>query len=95
MPFRFIQPLRLAGYASVVESTEVIKKNGNIEYQLEDKAEVSLPEAELFDLTNQLEAGVSLEEVNSKVMSTQSVNADNVVRKYTRKSTNASNNGEE
>lgn len=89
MPFRFIQPLRLAGYASVVEATEVIKKNGNIEYQLEDKAETTLPEAELFDLNNQLAAGVSLEEVNSKVMSAKSVNADNVVRKYTKKSTTA------
>lgn len=92
MPFRRIQPLRLAGYASVYEPTEVIQKNGNIEYTLEDKAEVSLPEAELFDINNQLAAGIPLEEVNSKVMSVKSVNADNVVRKYTKKT---SNNGEE
>lgn len=94
MPFRRIQPLHLAGYVPVVEPTEVIQKNGYIEHQLEDKAEVTLPEAELFDLTNQLEAGISLEEVNSKVMATQSVDADNVVRKYTKKSTKTSIEGE-
>ena len=95
MPFRRIQPLKLAGYAHVFEPTEVIQKNGNIEYTLEDKADVRLPEAELFDLTNQLDAGISLEEVNSKVIGTKSVNADTVVRKYTKKTTNTSNDGEE
>ena len=40
----------------------------------------------MFDLGKMLEAGVDIEEVNSKVMSTKTVNAENVVRKYTKKS---------
>lgn len=96
MSFRRIQPLHLSGYAPVFEPTEVVLMNGNIEFQLEDKAEVVLPEAELFDLTNQLNAGINLEEVNSAVMSDSTVNASKVVRKYTKKSTNTSTNeGEE
>lgn len=86
MPFRKIQKLKLAGYAPVMELNEKIQKNGNIVYELEDKAEVSLPEAELFDLNNIIEAGVDIEEVNSKVMANSTVNADNVIRKYTKKS---------
>lgn len=52
----------------------------------------AMPKPEMFDLTNMLAAGVNLEEVNSKVLSASTVNADNVVRKYTKKST--SNNEE-
>lgn len=86
MPFRKIQNLHLAGYAAVYEPKEVQDKNGNIKYELENKADVVLPDAELFDITNQLEAGIDLEEVNSKVLANSTVNADNVVRKYTKKS---------
>lgn len=87
MPFRRIQKLNLAGYASVMEPTEKIDKNGNINYELEDKAETTLPEAELFDLNNIIDAGIELEEVNSKIMANSTINADNVVRKYTKKTT--------
>lgn len=88
MSFRRVQKLKLAGYANVMEPSEVQDKNGNIRYELEDKAEVTLPEAELFDLNNIIEAGVDIEEVNSKVMANSTVNADAVVRKYTKKVVN-------
>lgn len=85
MPFRRIQKLRLAGYARVIEPEDRQFESGEIVQELIDQAEKSLPEPELFDLNNQMKAGISLEEVNSAVMSGSTVDAAKVVRKYTKK----------
>lgn len=85
MPFRFIQHLSLAGFAKVLEPEETQLESGEIIHELADQSEKSIPEAELFDLKNQLKAGISLEEVNSAVMSDSSVDAAKVVRKYVKK----------
>ena len=43
----------------------------------------------MFDLKTMLDAGVDIEETSSKVIGAKSVNADNVVRKYVKKTDSA------
>lgn len=90
MPFRRIQKLSIAKPGPVFELEQVEHNNGNITMEAVDQCEKKLPSAEMFDLGNMLEAGVDLDEVNSKVMSQKTVNAENVVRKYTKKENNES-----
>ena len=52
----------------------------------------TLPDPEMFDLQNMLDAGVDLEETSSKVIGAKSINADTVVRKYVKKADNAEKN---
>lgn len=92
MPFRFRQKFNPASSHCVCEIEEKENNDGVFVKELvrQDK---SLPDPAMFDLKNILEAGVPLEEVNSKVMRSTSVNADSVVRKYT-KNTEENNNKE-
>lgn len=85
MSFRCRQKLKLAGYQAVTELESKTLESGEIVEQVKDLGKEKLPDPELFDLKNQLEAGVDMEEVNSKVMSTKRIDADKVVRKYTKK----------
>lgn len=78
--------IHLAPSAHVRDIEETVNKDGEFVTKLVDQSEVKLPPTEMFDLKNILDAGVDIDEVNSKVMSTRTVNADNVVRKYTKKS---------
>ena len=87
MAFRFKQKYKPAFGKDCFEAEEHELPSGEIQTILENQSEKTMPEPELFDLKNQLEAGIDLEEVNSKIMSSKSVNAEKVIRKYTKKST--------
>lgn len=87
MPFRMRQLFHAAVPSPVIEREEVTLPTGEVETQFNDQSDKLMPDPELFDLKNQLAAGITPEEVNSKVLSAKSVNADAVVRKYTKKST--------
>lgn len=78
-------PIHLAPSVHVREVEETVNKNGKFVTKLVDQSEVKLPTTDMFDLKNLLDAGVDIEEVNSKVLSTRTINAANVVRKYTKK----------
>lgn len=87
MPFRERQKLHIAFPCAVAEPELVELPTGEFIVEMVNQSEKLMPDPELFDLKNQLQAGVNLEEVNSKVMSASSVDANSVVRKYTKKST--------
>lgn len=72
----------------IFEIEEKTNKDGEQVTEVTDLGAKKLPSAEMFELDNMLEAGVDLEEVNSKVLSQKTINAETVVRKYTKKSTN-------
>ena len=91
MPFRERQKLHLS-FPGVVVSPELVElPTGEFVTEMVNQSEKLMPDPELFDLKNQLEAGIQPEEVNSKVMSASSVDANSVVRKYTKKSTSTTN----
>lgn len=83
--FRRRQKLSMALSHEVFMTEQVTNADGAIESRLVSAAS-SLPDAAMFDLKAQLDAGIDQEEVKSTVLSPQSVNADTVVRKYTKKS---------
>lgn len=88
MSFRCRQKLKLAGCQVVVEPEQVSLESGEIIMRDKDLGKEKLPDPELFELKNQLEAGIDLEEVNSKVFRSSKVDADKVVRKYIKRSDN-------
>lgn len=85
MSFRCRQKLKLGKCQIVTEPEQVTLESGEIVYKLKDLGKEKLPDPELFELQNQIEAGVDMEEVNSKVLRSSKVNADNIVRKYIKK----------
>lgn len=85
MSFRCKQKLRSFGSGKVWTIEERINEDGEYTYEYVDLGAKKLPDPKLFDLDAQLKAGVDLEEVNSKVLSAKTVNADQVVRKYTKR----------
>lgn len=87
MPFRERQRFHAAVPSPVIEREEVTLPTGEVEVQYADQTDKIMPDPELFDLKNQLAAGIEPEEVNSKVMSVNSVSAESIVRKYNKKST--------
>ena len=90
MAFRKVQKFVPTNSHIVYELEEKVNKNGIFikEYARQDK---QLPDPDMFDLKNILDAGVELEEVNSKIMNSNTVNADTVVRKYTKKTEEVKN----
>lgn len=87
MPFRMRQVFHAAVPSLVIEREEQTLPTGEVELQFNDQSAKTLPNPELFDLKNQLNSGIQPEEVNSKVMSAKFVDAQSVIRKYTKKST--------
>lgn len=87
MSFRCRQKLKLGSCQVVMEPEQVTLESGEIVTQIKDLGKEKLPDSELFELKNQLKAGVELEEVNSKVLRSSKVSADSIVRKYLRKET--------
>ena len=82
--FRRKQKLSLAPSFVIYEPEEHFNNDG--ELVMESVAQnKTLPDPEMFDLKNMIDAGIDQEEVKSAVLSPSSVNADNVVRKYTKK----------
>lgn len=88
MSFRARQKYVGAQFKSVTEYEDKILETGEMVSQAINQSEKVLPDPELFDLKNQIDAGVDMEEVNSKVFKTKKVDADTVVRKYTKRSNN-------
>lgn len=84
MPFRERQRYSSARFVPVVEVEDKTLKNGDIVSESVDQCK-KLPDSELFDLENQLEAGVDLDEVNSKVLQSKVVDGNAIVRKYTKR----------
>lgn len=88
MSFRCRQKLILANCQSVMEVEPVTLESGEIISQAKDLCKEKLPDPELFELKNQLQAGIDIEEVNSKVLKPSVVDANTVVRKYSKRSKN-------
>lgn len=80
MSFRQRQKLRFAPFCRVVELREKTLETGEVTHENEDLSRSKLPDPELFDLKNQLKAGVNLEEVNSKVMTGSRISGDAVAK---------------
>lgn len=87
MPFREKQKLHLATNVPVAELEMVTTPEGEVEMSVVDQSDKVMPDPELFDLKNQLKAGIEPEEVQSAILKASTVSADAVVRKYTKKST--------
>ena len=85
--FRKRQDLDLQESKVVIEIEEIVNEDGEYVHQGVEQNK-NLPDSELFDLGNIIDAGIEPEEVDSKVLKASSVNADTVVRKYTKKETN-------
>lgn len=85
MSFRARQKYVSAQFKPVTEYEEKYLESGELVSQPINQSEKVLPDPELFDLKNQIDAGVDMEEVNSKVFKAKTVDADTVVRKYTKK----------
>lgn len=87
MSFRCRQKYRGSHCEKAIVQELVTLESGELVKQSKDLTEEQMPDMELFDINNQLKAGVDLEEVNSKVFKSSKVDADSVVRKYVRKET--------
>lgn len=68
-----------------MEIEDITLPTGEYVKELINQNEKILPDPELFDLKNQINAGIELEEVNSKITRAKSVNAEKLIRKYTKK----------
>lgn len=79
MSFRQRQKYCSGFFTAVFEIEQKNLENGCIVHQSVNQSEKVLPDPKLFDLGNQLDAGINLEEVNSKVLSSKSVDASKVV----------------
>ena len=87
MPFRCRQKFLTASISPAIEREEITLPTGDVEIQFNDLSEKTLPEPELFDLKNQLNAGIEPEEVASTVIKPSTINGEKLIRKYTKKST--------
>ena len=92
MPFRTRQKYKQAACVPVVRESQVELESGQILNKNEDMCQVKLPEAELFDLNNVLKAGIEPEEVSSTILGSKQIDADKVIRKYTKKNKNEGEN---
>lgn len=85
MSFRCRQKFKLARSGPVFEMEQITLESGQIVEQVKDTTKEKLPDPELFDLKNQLKAGIEPEEVDSKLFSASKVDGDAIVRKYSKK----------
>ena len=81
MSFRKRQDLSICFPANVFVREDTTLENGSIISSYQD-ANKDLPDPELFKLKNLLDAGVNLEEVNSKVLGTKKIDAQSVVEHF-------------
>lgn len=84
MAFRLKQKLCLAPSFVPQELEQTILESGEVVERLTPQNK-KMPDPAMFELKNVLKAGVQPEEVQTAIFQPKSVNADNVVRKYTRK----------
>ena len=87
--FRRKQKLCIANSYVIFEPESHINNDGEMVTELVAQNK-TLPSAEMFDLGDMIEAGIEQEEVKSSILSPSNVNADSVVRKYTKKVANES-----
>lgn len=87
MPFRTKNHYLYRISSATPEIEQKILPTGEYVKELVDQNEKTLPDPVLFDLKNQINAGLELEEVNSKITRAKSVNAEKLIRKYTKKET--------
>lgn len=85
MSFRERQKYKGAKFVPVYEFEERTLESGQVVSEAVNQHEKKLPDPELFSLEAQLDAGIDLEEVNSKVLQPAYIDADSVVRKYTKR----------
>ncbi len=85
MPFRAKQKYKQSVCAPVIYEKRVELELGWIVEKSEDSCKKKLPESELFEINNVLKAGIKLEEVSSTILGSKDVDADKVIRKYTKK----------
>lgn len=85
MSFRCRQKLRVPPCIPVTVLEQVTLESGEVVNSVKDLGKEKLPDPELFDINNQLKAGIDLEEVSSKVLRSSKIDAEKVVRKYTKK----------
>lgn len=81
MSFRCRQRLKLAPSMSVIISKDTTLESGEVVPTKEDLTKEQLPDPALFDLSNQLKAGVDLEEVSSKVIRRSKVSGKTLAAK--------------
>ena len=91
MPFRWRQKFNLASITPTIEREDITLPTGDVETQFNDMSEKTLPDPELFDLKNQLNAGIEPEEVASEVLKPSTIDGSKLIRKYTKKTTNEVN----
>lgn len=89
MSFRCRQKIKLAPSGSVYETEQVTLESGQIIDRVTDTTKEVLPKPELFDLKAQLKAGVNLEEVNSRILSSSHVDIGKVLTKAIKQSKKA------
>lgn len=94
MPFRVKQKYKQAVCVPVFRESQVELESGQIINKNEDMCQVKLPKAELFDLNNVLKAGIEPDEVSSTILGSKQIDADKVIRKYTKRKENKKNKGE-
>lgn len=83
--FRRKQKLNMANSYVIYAAESQFNKDGSMVTELVAQNR-PLPSADMFDLGEMIDAGIDQDEVSSKVIGAKSVNADNVVRKYVKKS---------
>lgn len=84
MSFPCLQKYRSAPYIKVEKFEQQTLESGEVIECVKD-AHDEYPDPEMFDLKNQMKAGIQLEEVNSKVLKAKSIDVGSVVRKYSKK----------
>lgn len=84
MSFRLRQKFHPTSSVPVIDFEQQELPSGEFVTVATDSSEATMPSPELFDLKNQLDAGLTPEEVNSKVLSSKNVSAEQIVRKYTK-----------
>lgn len=94
MPFRCRQKFHLASISPAIEREEITLPTGDIETQFNDLSEKTLPDPELFDLKNQLDAGIEPEEVTSTVIKSSTIDGAKLIRKYTKNTNNETSNNQ-
>lgn len=80
MSFRLKQKYHSSPCGSVVSLEEKTLETGVVETKAVDQCEKVLPKPELFDLADNLKAGVNLEETSSKILETGSINLESMYK---------------
>lgn len=81
MSFRCRQRLNIACSTPVITIDEQTLESGEIVKVSTDLGKEKMPDPKLFDINNQLKAGVDLDEVSSKVISHRRVSGKTLAQK--------------